>query len=134
MTDEQEIEAILERVTESFSNLDLVAWSNCFHPARLIVTPKGTRSPTTQAECEQVMKSTVEFLQSRNFVKSVLDYYQIHLLSDYSAVVSTVWSRFDKDDKLIHRFGTTYFFTKEHGRWAISLLTSHSADKKIAAV
>ena len=128
MSADIEITSLLDRVTETFSRLDMAAWFACFHQPHIMVTPKGNLSPSTLAECENTMGAAFEKLRQQGFCKSTLDYKKIKLLADTSAVVSAVWSRWNDNDELIQKFGATYVITRIDGKWGISLITTHNAE------
>ena len=123
-----EITALLERITETFSRLDLPAWFECFHQPHVMVTKHANYSPKTIAECREIMGASFDKLHQQGFCKSTLDYHKIKLLAETTAVVSAVWSRWTNTDELLQTFGATYVLSKVEDKWGISLLTTHKAE------
>jgi len=127
------IEHLLGRIAETFSRLDLAAWYQCFHHPHIILTPKGGLYAKSVGECEQHMGLVFEKLRQQGFVNSTLDYHKINQLTDSTAVVSAIWSRWGANNKLIQTFGATYFLSRVDSRWGISVLTTHSADNIVVS-
>lgn len=68
-----------------------------------------------------------ENLKDRGFNSSTLDLCNIKLLTDTTAVASTVWTRY-AGDKVLENFGTTYLFQKTENIWRAIMVTVHSPD------
>ena len=122
------VDDLMNRITETFSRLDLAAWYECFHQPHIILTPKGGLYAKTLEECEKNMGASFEKLRQQGFVKSTLDYHNIKYLNDTTAVVSAVWSRWDNNNELIQTFGATYVLNNIDGSWGITFLTTHKPD------
>ena len=126
--DEEQIRAVIERVCETFSNLDMSAWYACFHQPCIIIGPKGGQCLNNFEDCQRHMQPVFDRLRQQDFGRSRLDDCKIKLVGDYFAIVSAVWSRFTRDGKLIQQFGASYSFNKTDLQWKISLLTSHAKE------
>lgn len=129
--DEDNIKAVLDEVCNTFSQLDMQAWFDCFHRPCMIVTPNGAHCLQSFEDCENLMGPTFSELMKKEFVQSTLDDYKIKIISPYFAVASAIWSRFNKHGECFQRFGVSYGFNKIDSVWKICNLTSHSANSSI---
>ena len=127
MTDEQEIEQVLKNIADTFSRFDMTAWMENFHNPCLIVSPDTCYSPSNESECQDIMGPYFQQLQAAGFNLTSLDKHHIRFLTETTAIVSTVWSRF-ADATLLESFGATYLFQKSQSNWGVIMLTVHSSD------
>ncbi len=127
MTDKQEIEQVLKNITDTFSGLDVAAWLENFHNPRLIVLPDTCYSPSNESECRDMLGPYFQRLKESGFNRTSLDQHQIRFLTETTAIVSTVWTRF-ADDALLENFGATYLFQKSKNKWGVIMVTVHPAD------
>ena len=127
MTDQQEIEQVLKNIAETFSRLDMTAWAENFHNPRLIVLPETCYSPSNSIEWQNMLGPYFQKLQDAGFNRTRLDQHHIRLLTETTAIVSTVWSRF-ADDILLEKFGATYLFQKQDNNWGVIVVTVHPSD------
>ncbi|MBT8145869.1 MAG: hypothetical protein KJN90_03400 [Gammaproteobacteria bacterium] len=70
----------------------------------------------------------IERMKDKVLKRTQLDLYNIKLLSDTTAIASTIWTRFDNQEQVIERLSATYLFSLVDGQWKIAVLTGHSAD------
>lgn len=124
MNFEEEIRAVLDKVENAFSKLDIEAWLNCFHPKRILVLPSMVLAPKSTEECMELLGSYIENLKSQGYNRSNLDQLNIRPLTDTTAIATVIWSRFN-NDSLIERVGATYLFFKSNGKWEITMVTVH---------
>ena len=127
MTDQQEIEQVLKNIAETFSRLDMTAWAENFHNPRLIVLPEACCSPSNAIDWQDMLGPYFQKLQDAGFNRSNLDQLHVRLLTETTAIASTVWTRF-AGDTLLEKFGATYLFQKQDNKWGVIMLTVHSSD------
>ena len=128
MTADQQIRDVLKEIEASFSRLDIDAWFGCFHNPSLFVAPRAVVALSSAEQARELLGPEVERLRECGFARTQLDKCQVQLLTETTAVASTAWTRFDRDDKVIERLGATYVFCKTAEAWRAAMATSHNAD------
>ena len=126
MTVESQILSVLKDV-EAFAQLNIENWLKSFHSTRIMVLPNAAYAPTSVTECETILEPYLNKLREQGFNRSSLDDFCVKLLTDTTAMASTVWTRFC-DDAPIERVGATYLFLKVDDCWKITMVTAHSPD------
>lgn len=128
MSKQDEIRKVIDRVGATFSKLDFDGWIDCFHSPHTVITADSILSPTDHEESKRVLQPMFDNMKKRNFKCTILETCNIRLLSDTTAIVSTVWSRMDVDDNLMEKLGATYLLLLTQGDWKIAVVTGHDAD------
>ena len=132
MSDEDQVRAVLEKIAESFSNLDFGAWLENFHAQPMILTPDSCMRPTDAADAETLMSPTAELMRARGFTRTSLDTCTVKLLSPTSALASAVFTRF-AGEEVLERLGATYVLQKREGGWGVLLVAPHGPDLPVFA-
>ncbi len=127
MDDREKIRDVLRSIEESFSKLDIASWLEHFHSPRIFVLPQAALAPSSVAECHQLLGPYFEKLQEQGFNRSNLDECKIQFLTDTTAIVSTVWTRY-ASDRVIERIGATYLFLRSADGWRVTMVTVHPDD------
>ena len=127
MTHEQEIQQLIHALGEAFSALDIDAWLNGFHLPHTIATPDSVFSSHSHDDTRAAMLPLFEKMRQRGFSKTELETCNIKLLSDTTAMVSTIWSRFAADE-LLERIGATYFVMCGEQGWKAVMVTTHGPE------
>jgi hypothetical protein len=128
MTPEEEIAAVLQNIGGAFSRLDFSAWLACFHSPRMVFLADRIFVSSTEAEFREVMGPMFARLKAKGFKRTQLDVCNVQILTDSSAVASTVWTRFDSGEQVIERLGATYMFSRMGGKWKVATLAGHSPE------
>lgn len=133
MTKQDEIKVLMNQVGVTFSNLDFEGWINCFNSTHTFVHD-AVFSSSSFAESKTALSPIFEKMQARGLKRTDLDVCNIKMLTDVTALVSTVWSRIDRDEKLIEQLGATYLVIFEKNEWKVALVTGHGADVIVVGV
>ena len=124
MDDKAEILDVLKNIEASFSKLDVASWLKCFYSPRIMVLSTAAFSPSSEAECKELLGPYFENLRDQGFDRSNLEEANVQFLTDTTAMVGTIWTRY-ASDKIIERFGATYLFLKSDDSWLITMVTPH---------
>jgi len=124
MDDKAKILDVLKNIEASFSKLDVASWLECFHLPRIMVLPQVALAPSSEAECRELLEPYFENLREQGFDRSNLEEANIKFLTDTTAMVGAVWTRY-ASDTIIERFGATYLFLKSDDSWLITMVTPH---------
>ena len=127
MSDRTMIEDVLKSIETSFSKLDIASWLEHFHNPRIMVLPNTALAPSSEAECHSLLGPYIENLRNQGFDRSDLNECKIQFLTDTTAIVSTVWTRY-ASDRIIERIGATYLFLKSTDGWLVTMVTVHPDD------
>jgi len=128
MSNEEQIQALIEEAGNAFSALDFDRWLNCFHSPRTVILPGSVFSSGSYDESKAALMPVFERVQQKGFKRTQLDLCNIRILSDTTAIASTVWTRFGSDEQVLERLGATYMLLHADGQWKIAVLTAHGAD------
>lgn len=127
MTKQDEIKVLMDQVGSTFSNLDFDGWLNCFHSTHTFVHDT-VFSSSSFAESKTALSPIFDNMEARGLKRTDLDVCNIKMLTEVTALVSTVWSRIDRDEKLMEQLGATYLVICEQNEWKVALVTGHGAD------
>lgn len=127
MTDIEEIKALIQRIGETFSHLNMDAWTDCFHTPMSFVMAGEVLAFHSKAEAAAAFSPLFEQLRQQGFTSTDLNSCNVKLLSNATALVAAVWTRFAGED-VLERLGATYFVMKQDGHWKAVMVTSHSPD------
>ncbi|MFT6433720.1 MAG: hypothetical protein ACJAVI_001762 [Candidatus Azotimanducaceae bacterium] len=127
MTKQGEIKALMERVGATFSDLDFEGWLNCFHSTHTFVHATVFSSSSFE-ESKAALSPIFKNMKSRGLKRTDLDVCNIKMLTETTAIVSTVWSRIDAEENLMEQLGATYLVIFEQNEWKVALVTGHGPD------
>lgn len=127
MTDDELIKAKLHKVEAMFSKLDMAGWLACFHAARVMVLPGFAFMPSTVEECEALAGPYVQALRAKGFDRTQLGRVGIRYLTDSTALVTALWTRYGGSE-VLEALGATYLFLKCDGDWQITMVTTHGIE------
>jgi len=133
MNQEEQIRMLMNRVGETFSNLDFDGWINCFHTSHSFVH-ETVFSSSSYVESKAHLYPMFENMEARGLKRTDLNLCNIKMLTATTALVSTVWSRIDKNEILMEQFGATYLVVLDNGEWKIALVTGHAPDVVVVNV
>lgn len=118
----------MHAIGEAFSKLDFDAWLALFSVPRMVISKGVVFSSSSDEDTRNVMMPVFDSLRRRGFSHTRLDKCQIKLLSDTTAVASTVWTRLDGDGGVIETLGATYTLVLSGDTWKVAVVASHRAD------
>ena len=125
MTDDEQIGAILQRIEDTFSRLDLSGWLECFHPLAIAVIPPFEPVSLQDTEaCQALLEPYAARLQAAGFNRTQMGGCAIRYLTETTALVTVRWTRYGGDN-VLESIGGTYLFLKTAEGWRITMLTSH---------
>lgn len=127
MTDSEEIRALIQRVGETFSQLDMDAWTDCFHTPMSFVMAGEVLAFHSRDEAAAALRPMFERLRQQGFTGTELHTCKVRLLSNATALVTAVWTRL-AGDMVLEKLGATYLVMKQDGQWKAVMVTSHSPD------
>lgn len=127
MTDTEAIRALIQRIGETFSQLDMDAWTDCFHTPVSFVMAGEILAFHSRDETATALRPLFDQLRQQGFTSTDLNTCNVKLLSNATALVAAVWTRFAGED-VLERLGATYFVMKQKGQWKAVMVTSHSPD------
>ncbi len=127
MTDTEAIRALIQRIGETFSQLDMDAWTDCFHTPVSFVMAGEILAFHSRDETATALRPLFDQLRQQGFTSTYLNTCNVKLLSNATALVAAVWTRFAGED-VLERLGATYFVMKQKGQWKAVMVTSHSPD------
>jgi hypothetical protein len=125
---QDEIRQLMHAIGKAFSSLDFDAWLALFCAPRTVISKGVVFSSSSYEDTRSFMAPVFDGLRKRGFSHTRLDTCHIKLLSDTSAIVSTVWSRFDRAGQIIETLGATYMLVSSGDSWKVAVVTSHRAD------
>ena len=127
MTAQAEIHALIERIGETFSRLDIAAWADCFHTPLSFVMAGRVVCFDSREETIAALIPMFDDLRKRGLDRTELETCNIKQLSDTTGLVSAVWTRY-AGDAVLEQLGATYFVMQQQGQWKAAFVTSHSPD------
>lgn len=127
MTNAVEIKALILRIGEAFSQLDMDAWTDCFHTPMSFVMAGEVMAFHSKAEASAAFSPLFEQLRLQGFTSTDLNSCTVKLLSNATALVAAVWTRFAGQD-VLEQLGATYLVMKQDGQWKAVMVTSHSPE------
>ena len=127
MKQKEEIRLLMKQVGTTFSNLDFDGWINCFHNTHTFVHD-DVFSSSSYEDSKAYLFPIFENMKARGLKRTDLDVCNIKMLTETTALVSTVWSRIDRSENLMEQLGATYLIVCANGEWKVALVTGHGAD------
>jgi hypothetical protein len=125
MSDEADIQRVLETIADKFGALDIPGWLANFHNPCML----GTMCVDPGNSAAR-FAPLVEAMRARGLTRSQLDTCHIQVLTDTSAIASGTFTRY-AGDSVLERLGATYVLRKIDDRWSVLLVTSHSPDVSV---
>ncbi|MGE0602042.1 MAG: hypothetical protein AB7J35_21780 [Dehalococcoidia bacterium] len=122
MSDQEDIQAVLENIAQTFGRLDVSGWLANFHNPCMI---GATAVDPTQST--GVFTPLIESMRARGLTRSRLDSSRIQVLTPSTAIASATFTRL-AGESILERLGATYILQKKDGRWLVLLVTSHSPE------
>ena len=127
MNQTEEIRLLMKQLGETFSELDFDGWLGCFHPTHTFVHD-DVFSSSNYEESKAHLSPIFLDMEARGLKRTDLDVCNIKMLTASTALVSTVWSRIDKNEQLMEQFGATYLVIMTNGEWKVALVTGRGPD------
>lgn len=103
------------------------AWTDCFHTPVSFVMAGEILTFHSRDETATALRPLFDQLRQQGFTSTDLNTCNVKLLSNATALVAAVWTRFAGED-VLERLGATYFVMKQKGQWKAVMVTSHSPD------
>lgn len=128
---EQEVDQLFVDYFRDFGNLDLDAIISYFHLPCMFTTPFGVFVFTTGAEVDGFWRPRFDDLKSQNFGHTERSEASIKVLTDDTAIASSLATRFNKAGVQMERRGAAFTVRKTDGAWKIVALIHHSPDNII---
>ncbi|MGI9315722.1 MAG: DUF6841 family protein [bacterium] len=124
MTNEQEIERVLTRLAETFSQLDFDAWIKNFHTPTLLVFPDQAYSLENEMAFRALMTPYFQNLRDQGFTQTRMNESQIRILTETTAIVSSNWTRYAGSTPM-ESIGAAHMFQKSANTWGVIMVTSY---------
>jgi len=125
MSREQDVQAVIEGIAESFSQLDVNRWLSFFNPQHTFVHHDSVFVAQSLEDTKNAFGPMIEDLRASGFRRSALDLCNIKFLDSKLAVAATVWRRLGENDKLLEKFGATYTLLETPSGWKVVVATVH---------
>ena len=132
MTDlEREIDQLFTNYIRDFSNLDLKAIVSYFHHPCTFIVPQGVFVFSSAAEVEGFWHPRFDDLKTQRFARTEIAEANIKLLSDDTAMASSMAIRYSENGSELERRGATFALRKTDDGWKIVTLIHHPPDNVI---
>ncbi|MBC52927.1 MAG: hypothetical protein CMQ34_03735 [Gammaproteobacteria bacterium] len=118
----------MRAIGDAFSSLDFDAWLSHFCVPRMVISKGAVFSSSSYDDTRSMMMPVFDSLRKRGFSRTRLDTCRIKLLSDTTAMASTVWTRLDDSGNMLETLGATYTLVSGGGTWKVAVVMSHSAE------
>ncbi|MBC8281074.1 MAG: nuclear transport factor 2 family protein [Chloroflexi bacterium] len=128
---ELEVDQLFDDYFRDFGNLDLDAIVDYFHLPCMFTTPFGVFVFTTASEVDGFWRPRFDDLRKQDFGHTERSEASIKVLTDDTAIASSLATRFGKDGKQIERRGAAFTVRKTEAGWKIVALIHHSPDNVI---
>ena len=128
---EQEVDQLFDDYFRDFGNLDLEAIVGYFHLPCMFTTQVGVFLFTTTAEVDAFWRPRFDDLRSQDFGHTERGEASIKVLTDDTAIASSLATRFNKEGKQMERRGAAFTVRKTDDGWKIVALIHHSPDNII---
>ena len=128
---EQEVDQLFDDYFRDFGNLDLEAIVGYFHLPCMFTTQVGVFVFMTTAEVDAFWRPRFDDLKSQDFGYTERGEASIKVLTDDTAIASSLATRFNKKGKQMERRGAAFTVRKTDDGWKIVALIHHSPDNII---
>lgn len=128
MSADKDVQAVIEGIADSFSQLDVDRWLSFFNPQHTFVHHDSVFVSRSLEDTKQAFAPMIAGLRASGFRRSALDVCHIKLLGPKLALAATVWRRLGENDKLLERFGATYTLLDTPAGWKVVVATVHDPD------
>ena len=125
---EREVDKLFDGDFRDFGNLDLDAIVGYFHLPCMFTTPFGVFVFATAAEVGGFWRPRFDDLRNHDFGHTERSEASIKVLTDDTAIASSLATRFNKYGKQMERRGAAFTVRKTEAGWKIVALIHHSPD------
>lgn len=128
MSEEADVRAVIEGISESFSQLDIGRWLSFFNPQHTFVHDDSVFVARSLDETKTAFAPMISRLREAGFRRTNLDLCNIEFLGPNMAVASTLWRRLGENDRLLEKFGSTYTLLNTAAGWKVVVAAGHGYD------